>query len=178
MGKEEHRIVWQGKYLRVRVCGHWEYAERPNSPAGVAIVAVTPEDELILAEQFRIPMQKNVLELPAGLAGDENYHGEAFLAAAKRELKEEAGYEADEWEELSGGPPSAGFSNEQIYFFRAGKLRKVSEGGGEGQHERIQIHKVPVLNVRKWLKEKECAGTAVDPKIYAGLYFLFEQRRG
>jgi ADP-ribose pyrophosphatase len=170
MGQEEHKIVWEGKFLRVRVCGRWEYAERPNSPAGVAIVAITPESELLLAEQFRIPMQKNTLELPAGLAGDEHYHGEEFLQAAKRELREETGYEADEWEELGGGPPSAGFSNEQIFFFRAGKLRKVGEGGGEGVHEKIQIHKVPLAKLRGWLSEKERAGTAIDPKIHAGLY--------
>jgi ADP-ribose pyrophosphatase len=170
MGKEEHKVAWEGKFLRVRVCGHWEYAERPNSPAGVAIVAVTPEGELLLAEQFRIPMQKNVFELPAGLAGDENYHGEEFLAAARRELKEETGYEADEWEELGGGPPSAGFSNEQIFFFRAGKLRKVSAGGGAGKHEKIEIHKVPLKKVRSWLADREKAEAAVDPKIFAGLF--------
>jgi ADP-ribose pyrophosphatase len=85
-------------------------------------------------------------------------------------LKEETGYEADEWEELGGGPPSAGFSNEQIFFFRAAKLRKVSAGGGAGKHEKIEIHKVPLKKVRSWLADREKTGAAVDPKIFAGLF--------
>src|SRR5688572_22580058 len=71
-----HQIVWEGKYLRVKVCGTWEYAERPNSPAGIVVIAVTPEGNLLLTEQYRVPMGKNVIELPAGLSGDESYGGE------------------------------------------------------------------------------------------------------
>lgn len=171
MGKEEHKIVWEGKYLRVRVCGTWEYAERPNSPAGIVIVAVTPENKILLTEQYRVPMQKNVIELPAGLAGDGNYHGEEFVEAARRELREETGYEAAEWEQLAGGPTSAGLSNEIVVFFRGRNLRKIGEGGGSGD-EKIHIHEVPLNDVRAWLRRKEHEGVAVDPRIYAGLYFL------
>lgn len=167
----EHRTVWEGKYLRIKVCGRWEYAERPNSPAGIVIIAVTPEGNLLLTEQYRVPVGKNTIELPAGLAGDENYKGEQFISAAKRELREETGYEAADWEELAGGPPSAGLSNEMVVFFRAHHLRKVGEGGGEGAED-IRVHHVPLNGVRAWLKEKERSGLLIDPKIFAGLYFL------
>src|SRR5688572_29314562 len=113
---EAHKTGWEGKYLRIKVCGNWEYAERPNSPAGIVIVAVTSAGKLLLTEQYRVPLQKSVIELPAGLAGDEEYGGEEYVEAAKRELREETGYEAAEWEELAGGPPSAGFSNEIVVF--------------------------------------------------------------
>lgn len=168
---ETHRIAWEGKYLRVKVCGTWEYAERPNSPAGIVIIAVTPENKLLLTEQYRVPMGKNVIELPAGLAGDDHYSGEELVEAARRELLEETGYEAAKWEELAGGPPSAGLSNEQIVFFRGTDLKKIGTGGGHGS-EKIQVHAVPVSNVPTWLKQKEKEGLSVDPKIYAGLYFL------
>jgi ADP-ribose pyrophosphatase len=168
---EEHKIVWEGKFLRVKVAGHWEYAERPNSPAGIVIVALTPAGNLLLTEQFRIPVGKNVIELPAGLAGDEHYTGEELVAAAKRELREETGYEADEWEELAGGPPSAGFSNEIMFFFRGKKLRKVGTGGGAGS-EKIIVHEIPLAEVPGWLKKKEGEGASIDPKVYAGLYFV------
>jgi ADP-ribose pyrophosphatase len=174
---EEHKTVWEGKYLRVKICGHWEYAERPNSPAGIVIVAVTPAGKLLLTEQFRIPVGKNVIELPAGLAGDEQYSGEEFVAAAKRELFEETGYEAAEWEELTaGGPPSAGFSNEIVVFFRGKKLRKIGAGGGHGS-EKILVHEVPVAEVAAWLAAREKDGVSIDPKIFAGLYFLERDRR-
>ncbi len=167
-----HETVWEGKYLRIKVCGHWEYAERPNSPAGIVIVAVTSEGGLLLTEQYRIPMQKNVIELPAGLSGDEHYGGEEFIETARRELLEETGYEASVWEQLTNpGPPSAGLSNEQVVFFRARELRRVGKGGGEGS-EKIQVHHVPLGRTPEWLRDKEAAGVAIDPKIYAGLYFL------
>lgn len=166
-----HQTAWEGRYLRVKVCGSWEYAERPNSPAGIAIIAVTPEGNLLLTEQYRVPMGKNVIELPAGLAGDDHYSGEAFVEAAKRELREETGYEAVHWEQLAGGPPSAGLSNEQIIFFRGIELKKTGLGGGHGS-EKIVVHEVPVGEVPGWLKLKEKEGLSVDPKIYAGLYFL------
>jgi ADP-ribose pyrophosphatase len=171
MSNLEHRVVWEGKYLRAKVAGHWEYAERPNSPAGIVIVAVTDDGELLLTEQFRIPVQKNTIELPAGLSGDDHYHGEQYVEAARRELQEETGYKAETWEELTGGPPSAGLSNEVVVFYRARNLRKVSEGGGEGP-ESIRVHHVPLRDVRNWLKAKEREGLMIDPKIFVGLYFL------
>ena len=171
MSEQEHKIVWQGKYLRVRVAGSWEYAERPNTPAGVAIVAVTPEGELLLTEQFRVPMGRNTIELPAGLSGDDDYAGEHYAETAKRELLEETGYEAEEWQELTQGPVSAGLSNEVVAFYLGRTLRKVGAGGGHGA-EKIHVHKVPVKKVPAWLKEKEREGIAVDPKIFVGLYFL------
>jgi ADP-ribose pyrophosphatase len=175
MGKENHKIVWEGKYLRVRVCGTWEYAERPNSPAGIVIIAVTPDNKLLLTEQYRVPLQKNVIELPAGLAGDEHYGGEEFVEAARRELREETGYEAAEWAPLAGGPTSAGLSNEIVVFFRGRNLKKVCDGGGCGD-EKIQIHEIPLPDVLKWLNDKEKHGIAVDPRIYAGLFFLLQEK--
>ena len=168
---QSHKIVWEGKYLRVRVAGTWEYAERPNAPAGVVIVAVTPEGNLLLTEQFRVPMGRNTIELPAGLSDDDDYAGEHYVETAKRELREETGYEAGDWVELTQGPPSAGLSNEVVVFYMAKNLRKVSEGGGAGS-EKIHVHHVRFKDAREWLKKKESEGVTVDPKVYVGLYFL------
>ena|ERR1051325_5168857 len=177
MESKEHKIAWEGKYLRIRVCGNWEYAERCNSSAGIIIIAVTPEGKLLLTEQYRVPIRKTVLELPAGLAGDEQYRGEEFQAAAQRELREETGYEAAEWEQLVDGPTSAGLSNEKIVFFRGRNLRKVCAGGGAGE-EKIQLHEVPLAGIDKWLRKKEREGIIVDPRIYTGLYFLLREGLG
>ena len=165
-------IQWQGKFLRVRKVGRWEFAERVNDVQGVVVVAVTDDGKLLLTEQARPPVGKRVIELPAGLAGDlESNHGEAPSSAARRELLEETGYDASELNLLASGPPSAGLSSEIVSFFRAAKLRRVGKGGGEG-NERIDIHEVPLNECASWLEERARQGLLIDPKVYAGLYFV------
>src|SRR3954469_4815650 len=102
--------VWKGKFLRVMKIGRWEYAERVNAIAGVVIVAVTNDGNLLLTEQERLPVGKRVIELPAGLAGDlKGKETEELALAARRELLEETGYEAGGLTWLTSGPPSPGF---------------------------------------------------------------------
>ena len=160
--------AWEGKHLRIVTCGRWEYAERTKATAGVVIVALTPEGELLLTEQHRVPVARNVIELPAGLAGDEQ-DSEEFLAAAQRELMEETGFEAAEWEQLASGPCTAGLSNEIVVFFHARDLRQVGDGGG-CESEAITLHRIPLGQLRSWLLSKERAGSLIDPKIFAGLF--------
>jgi len=163
--------VWKGKFLRVMKVGRWEYAERVNAIAGVVIVAVTKDGNLLLTEQERLPVANRVIELPAGLAGDaKGNETEEFAVAARRELLEETGYEAGEMTRLTAGPPSPGFSSEMVTFFRAKRLRRVSAGGGEG-NEKIVVHEVPLRGCVRWLQERAAEGLLVDPKVYAGLFF-------
>jgi hypothetical protein len=104
----ETSTLYEGKHLRLVRCGHWEYAERTNANGAVMILAVTDDDKVILIEQYRLPLNKPVIELPAGLAGDiAGQESEAMATAAHRELLEETGYEARELVHLLTGPPSA-----------------------------------------------------------------------
>jgi ADP-ribose pyrophosphatase len=168
----EPGVQWEGKFLRVLKSGRWEYVDRRNCSGGVAIVAVTEEGKLILTEQHRIPLGARVIELPAGMTADSpETAGEAAEAAARRELVEETGYEAEEMECLTSGPPSAGLASEVITFFQARGLRRVGTGGGHG-HEEIVVHEIAVREVDRWLKDRAAAGLLIDPKVYAGLYFL------
>jgi ADP-ribose pyrophosphatase len=138
----------------------------------VAIVAVTDDGKLLLVEQYRPPVAKSVIELPAGLAGDEAGHEQEDLsAAARRELLEETGYEADEMEFLTEGTPSAGIADEIITLFRASGLKKTGKGEGDGS-EQITLHEVAVNEVISWLEQKRQAGLLVDLKVYSGLYFV------
>lgn len=171
----EGEIEWAGKFLRVIKSGRWEYADRTNSAGGVAIVAVNEEGKLILTEQYRIPVGKRVIELPAGMTGDSpEVAGEAAETSARRELQEETGYEAQSMTLLTFGPPSAGLASELITFFMANGLRRVSSGGGHG-HEEITVHEVEIEKIDTWLEKRAGEGLLIDPKVYAGLYFL--QRR-
>ena len=164
--------VWEGKHLRVRQCGRWEYVERTKARGGVVIVAVTDDRKLLLVEQYRVPMGQTVIELPAGLAGDmEGSETEELREAAKRELFEETGYEAGELVFLMAGPSSPGLTNEVNTMFRAVGLRCVACGGGDEQ-EQIHLHAIPISEVHSWLQQKIGQGIGVDPKVYAGLYFV------
>ncbi|MEW6159652.1 MAG: NUDIX hydrolase [Verrucomicrobiota bacterium] len=165
-------IAWTGQHLRIRRNGRWEYAERTKATGAAVIVALTDDRKLVLIEQFRIPVQARVIELPAGLCGDvEGEEKEALAMAARRELFEETGFEAAHFQMLTSGPPSAGMSSEIVTFFLAEKLSRKHSGGGEG-HEEIVVHEVSLGQVEHWLAEKEKQGLLVDPKVYCGLYFV------
>ncbi|HEY1066128.1 MAG TPA: bifunctional nicotinamidase/pyrazinamidase [Pirellulales bacterium] len=164
--------IAEGRFLKLVRVGKWEYAERVKVSGVVVVVAVTPRGKLLLVEQYRPPIQANVLELPAGLAGDiPGSETEALATAAQRELFEETGYQAESMEFLTSGPNSAGLTSETASFFLAVGVKKVSEGGGDAT-ENIKIHEVPLARVSRWLKDAAAAGKQIDPKIFTALYFL------
>lgn len=164
-------VIAQGKFVRLVKRGAREYASRTKVTGIVGIVAVTDDGKLILIEQDRPPVQKRVIEMPAGLAGDEEgMETEDLAAAAKRELLEETGYQASGMEYLCEGPPSAGISDEVMTFFRATGLKRTGKAGGVGGEE-ITVHEVPLAEVPAWVARRVAEGLLVDPKVYAGLYF-------
>jgi ADP-ribose pyrophosphatase len=170
-------ILFEGRFLRVRRKDRWEYVQRSKSSGIVAILAVTEKQELILVEQFRVPVSKRVIEIPAGLAGDiDGEEDEALAEAAKRELLEETGYKAAQMEYLTEGPPSAGLSTEIVTFFRGQGLKKIGEGGGDSSED-IQVHTVPLSDLDNWIETKRKEGCLVDYKVYAALYFQFTQHK-
>jgi len=162
--------LYQGKYLRLCEENRWEWVERVNCTGVVMIVAKTADDKAILVEQYRIPAKTSVIEFPAGLVGDIE-RSEALAVAAERELLEETGYSAAELSLVAEGPPSAGMSPETITIFLAKGLKKVGPGGGD-HTESIIVHEVPMNEIDAWLKRQTDVGKQIDPKIYAGLYFL------
>ena len=165
-------VLHDGKYVRLVSRGHWEYVERKKITGIVGIVALTDERKLVLVEQFRVPLQKNVVELPAGLAGDvAGEENEPLENAAARELLEETGYAAVKMEYLCEGASSAGITSEIITLFRASGLTKKSSGGGDGT-ENITVHEIPIAEIDAWLAAKARTGTAIDLKVYAGLRFV------
>lgn len=121
------REVYGGKLLHV-------FADRVILPNGretgrelirhngaVAVVPILPNGSVIAERQFRYPFGEVVTEIPAGKldSADEDH-----LEAAKRELKEETGYEAEEWIELGALRPSVAYTTEVIWMYLAKGLRK------------------------------------------------------
>jgi ADP-ribose pyrophosphatase len=160
-----------GRFLRFVVRDGWEFADRIGITGIVGLVAVTPDSRLLLVEQERPPVGGRVIELPAGLVGDEpESAGEGLVAGGIRELREETGYEADHWSILATGPSSPGTTSEVITLLLATGLRRVGAGGGAGG-ERLEVHEVPLDGIEAWLAEQEGRGAQVDLKVYAGICF-------
>jgi ADP-ribose pyrophosphatase len=168
---DQTRTVYEGKWLRLCVRGHWEFAERTNEGGlAVIIVAATPERKLLFVEQHRVPVSGRTIEMPAGIVGD-IHAGETLELAAERELLEETGWQAAKVELLMIGPTSSGMSNERVAFVRATGLTRVHAGGGD-ETEDIIVHEVPVDEAPAWLCAKMAEGYEMDPKLWAGLYLL------
>ena len=174
----ETETLFNGRWLRMMRRGAWEYAERVNPGGAVIVVAVTDDDEVLFVEQFRVPIQRKTIELPAGLIGDQDdFRHEGAIETAHRELEEEAGYRAGRIEYVMAGPSSAGMSTEEVAFARAFDLVRVGDGGGD-HTEQITVHRVPRAGVAPWLAAKAREGYSIDPKLYAGLYFLDRDAEG
>ena len=163
--------LYEGRWLRLRQIGHWEFAERTHGKGmAVIIIAVTPDDRLLFVEQYRIPLRKRTIEMPAGLVGDQS-GDDTLEEAARRELVEETGWDPTEVEVLLTGPTSAGMTNERIAFVRATGLRKVGDGGGV-DGEDIVVHEVPRSEAPMWLMRKQAEGFELDLKLWAGLWMI------
>jgi ADP-ribose pyrophosphatase len=159
-------ILGEGRHLRLRKQGRWEFVERIGVNGIVVILAITDDDEIVCVEQERPAVGARVVDLPAGLVdGDEE-----FEAAARRELEEEAGYRGARWERIGSTTPSPGLSAEVVTFFQAHGLLRVGPGGGD-ESEEITVHLVPRPGVKVWLHRAQARGVLVDAKLYAGLYF-------
>ncbi len=166
------KTLYQGKYLNFIQEERWEYVKRNNCTGIISVFSMTEDGTLIFTEQYRVPVKKWVIEFPAGLVGDnEGSSQEELIEAAQRELEEEVGYRADELIEVFEGPPSAGLSGETIHFYIAKGLKKVGAGGGD-ESEQIRVFEVPLAQIDDFLAAKIKAGILIDPKFYAGLYFL------
>jgi len=154
--------MWEGKFIAAMRRGKWEYVSRTRGVRAAVILAVD-DGHVLLVEQFRVPLGKPCIELPAGLIGDET-EGEDTLEAAARELEEETGYRADKLEEMGEYYSSPGMVSESFTLVRAHDLTKVSEGGGVSG-ENITVHRVAIAAMPDFLSQKRRDGCAIDVRL-------------
>lgn len=160
----EETIVWQGKFITAKVNGKWEYVSRARGIRAAVILAVE-DGQVILVEQYRVPLGRNCIELPAGLIGDGEDDGdEDDLTAAARELEEETGYRAGRMEAFGEFWSSPGMVTESYSLIRAHDLVKVSEGGGTDS-ENITVHRVPLDGLEEFIADRRAKGDAIDGKL-------------
>ena len=155
-------VAWEGKYIKVLKQGTWEWVSRTRG-VGAAVILAIDDGHVLLVEQYRVPLGRKCLELPAGLIGDQE-EGEGIEAAAIRELEEETGYRAERMVDLGRFHASPGMSSEGFNLVRAEGLAKVGKGGGV-EAEDILVHRVPLAEVPAFVRRKRDEGLAVDVKM-------------
>ena len=160
-------LLWQGKYLEIRKSGTWEYAARIGAMAAAVIVAITDAGEIVLVEQFRHAHGARTIELPAGLIGETDA-GDTPAAAAARELHEETGFVAANWEDFGAFATSPGMSSEVFQLFRATGLTRAGPGGGV-DGEDIVVHVVPLAEVTAFIAAQRRAGHVIDCRLIIAL---------
>ncbi|SER67260.1 ADP-ribose pyrophosphatase [Gracilibacillus ureilyticus] len=106
---------------------------------GVCVLAITPDNHIVVLKQYRHAIQSWELELPGGMIDD----GEEPLPAAKRELLEETGFHSLEWESLGHFYPSAGSTTEKIHLFLANNASYLKEQNLD-HLESIQVEAIPI----------------------------------
>lgn len=160
------REIYQGKIIRVKVDtvampeGKTATRELVAHPGGVGIVAVTPEDEIILVKQFRKPLEKAIYEIPAGKLDP----GEDHAACGIRELEEETGLKAKNFIYLGFIYPSPGFTDEVTHMYLAtGLYAGVMH---PDQDEYLDIEKVKIDRMHEMIMNNEIN----DAKTVAGFF--------
>ena len=154
--------MWAGRFIEAKRKGRWEYVARTRGIHAAVILAVQ-DDHVLLVEQYRVPLGRRCVELPAGLIGDET-DGEDPVEAAGRELEEETGWRAGRVEPMGDFWSAPGLVSESFTLMRATDLIQVGPGGGV-DGEDITVHHVRLSEIPAFLDERRAAGCGVDVRL-------------
>lgn len=109
-----------------------------RAPGWVNVIPITPQNEIVLVEQFRYGIQKPTLEIPGGMVDD----GESPLESARRELLEETGFGSDEWSSLGNVSSNPAILDNYAHIYLAENCRREQPQNLD-EHERIKVHTIP-----------------------------------
>ena len=160
-------LVYDGKLLRVRrdkvrlPDGGTAEREYIQHPGAVLVIALLDSGELVMERQFRYPLRRDMIELPAGKIDP----GEPPLETAKRELLEETGYAARHWRHVSTIHLAIGYSDERIEIFVAKGLKQ--EQARLDDEEFLEVFTLPLATALQWVRERKIT----DAKTISGLFW-------
>jgi ADP-ribose pyrophosphatase len=148
--------IFKGRIIDLYV----EEVELPNGktssreivkhPGAVAVIAITPENKIVMVEQFRKPLERNLVEIPAGKLEK----GEEPETTARRELEEETGYTCTHLKPLISFYTSPGFADELVHLFLAEDLKKLSEAAELDEDEFVEVMEVTLEEAEEMIANK------------------------
>lgn len=159
------QTVFKGKLLHVKADqvrmpnGQTSMREYILHPGAAMIIALLDDNRLVLERQYRYPLRRHFIEIPAGKIDP----GEDPLDTAKRELREECGYAAREWHHLTTMHPAIGYADERIELYLARGLSRVERALDDD--EMIEVMHVPIDQAMAWLRR----GLITESKAVTGL---------
>ncbi len=167
-------LVYDGNFIQVRKDkvllpdGSQSTREYITHPGAVAVLALLDNGNLLLERQYRYPLHREFIELPAGKIDE----GEDILVCAKRELLEETGYVASEWTHLTTAWPCIGYADECMEYFLARGLKH--EGRQLDDGEFLEVFDLPLAEALEWVRQ----GKIDDSKSIIGLLWLDKMLNG
>ncbi|MGE5523707.1 MAG: NUDIX domain-containing protein [Rhodospirillaceae bacterium] len=168
------QVVYEGALLHVLSDevrlpnGQRARREYIRHPGACAIVAMVDRETLLLERQFRYPLRRHFIELPAGKIDP----GEDPLATARRELREECGYTASNWRHIATLHPCIGYADERIELYLATGLQRVQATLDDGEF--LEVLEVKIADALQWIRE----GRITEPKAITGLLWAEKLMKG
>lgn len=148
--------IFSGKVINLQV----DEVELPNGktsrreiikhPGAVAVIAITPDQKLVMVEQYRKALEKSIIEIPAGKLEP----GEEPALTARRELEEETGYECENLELILSFYTSPGFADEIVYLYEATGLTKKEQPAACDEDEFVEVLEITVEEAERYIKEQ------------------------
>ncbi|MGG0657770.1 NUDIX domain-containing protein [Rummeliibacillus pycnus] len=148
--------IFDGRVIKVQVDqvtlpnGKTATRELVKHPGAVGIIPITSEGKIVMVEQFRKPLERSIIEIPAGKLEA----GEKPELTAIRELEEETGYGAMELEFIQSFATSPGFANEVIHLFAARNLFKIAQPASLDEDEFVELLEVSVEEAEQLVKDQ------------------------
>ena len=165
--------IYSGRVVKLRVDnvrlpgGRQTKREVVEHSDCVAIVAVDADDNVLLVRQFRKPVEKKLLEIPAGCIEP----GEEPVATVRREMREETGYLPRSIKRMGGFYSTPGFCTEYLHLYLATDL--VPERLYASDTESIELVRVPLSQATELIN----SGTICDAKSIAGLLLYLSSKK-
>lgn len=166
--------IFSGKVISLQV----DDVELPNGahskreiikhPGAVAVIAITPQNKIVMVEQYRKALERSVVEIPAGKLEP----GEEPIVTAARELEEETGYVSGKMEHLISFYTSPGFADEIVHVYVATELKQKENPASCDEDEFVEVMELTLEEAQQYIQEKKI----YDAKTaYAVQYVQFMQ---